>query len=107
VPRPLLNPTFVALAPFAEAVVGVVLVAVGAPGWCYLLIVSVGTMPVLIMSGYAIRAVLISRSSAMGVREALQQYRPEFVVYYAPATACAISSACSCPTSSVSIVGSS
>jgi CDP-Glycerol:Poly(glycerophosphate) glycerophosphotransferase len=86
VPRPLFNPTFVALAPFAEAAVGVLLVAVGAPGWCYLLIVGVGTMAVLIMSGYALRAVLISQRSAMGVRKALQQYRPEFVVYYAART---------------------
>jgi hypothetical protein len=83
VPRPLFNPTFVALAPFAEAAVGVLLVAVGAPGWCYLLIVSVGTISVLIMSGYALRAVLISQRSALRVRKALQQYRPEFVVYYA------------------------
>jgi hypothetical protein len=83
VPRPPFNPTFVALAPFAEAVVGVLLVAAGAPGWCYLLIVLLGTMSALIMSGYAIRAVLISRSSAVGVRKALQQYQPEFAVYYA------------------------
>ena len=57
VPRPPFNPTFGALAPFAEAAVGVLLVAAGAPGWCYLLIVVVGTMSVLIMSGYALRAV--------------------------------------------------
>ena len=83
VPRPPFDPTFVALAPFAEAAVGVVLAAVGAPGWCYLVIVILGTMSVLIMSAYAIRALMISRSSSIGVRKALQEYQPEFVVYYA------------------------
>jgi hypothetical protein len=83
VPRPPFNPTFVALAPFVEAAVGILLVAAGAPGWCYLLIVSLGTLSALIMSGYAVRAVLISRKSALGVRKALQQYQPEFAVYYA------------------------
>ena len=43
-------------------------------------------MPFLIMTGYAVRAVMISRRSAMGVRKALQQYRPEFAVYYAART---------------------
>jgi hypothetical protein len=83
VPRPPFNPTVVALAPFAAAAVGVLLAAAGAPGWCYLLIVILSTMSALIMTGYAIRAVMISRSSAIGVRKALQQYRPEFAVYYA------------------------
>jgi hypothetical protein len=73
----------VALAPFAEAVVGVLLVAAGAPAWTYLLIVILGTMSILIISGYAIRAVMISRRSAIGVRKALQLYEPEFAVYYA------------------------
>lgn len=83
VPQPPFRATFVALAPFAVAAVGVLLAAAGAPGWCYLLIVVLGIMPFLIMSGYAVRAVMISRRSAMGVRKALQQYRPEFAVYYA------------------------
>jgi len=83
VPRPPFNPSFVALAPFAEAVVGVLLVAAGAPAWTYLLIVILGTMSILIISGYAIRAVMISRRSAIGVRKALQLYQPEFAVYYA------------------------
>jgi hypothetical protein len=42
-----------------------------------------GTMSAVIMVGYAIRAVSISRNSAIGVRKALQQYQPEFCVYYA------------------------
>ncbi|HEX6758918.1 MAG TPA: CDP-glycerol glycerophosphotransferase family protein [Propionibacteriaceae bacterium] len=83
VPRPPFNPTFVALAPFATAAGGVVLAAAGAPGWCYLLIVILGTMSVVIITAYAIRALLISRSSAISVRKALQQYHPEFAVYYA------------------------
>jgi CDP-Glycerol:Poly(glycerophosphate) glycerophosphotransferase len=83
VPRPPFDPTVVALAPFAAAPVGVLLAAAGAPGWCYLLIVILSTMSALIMTGYAIRALMISRSSAIGVRKALQQYRPEFAVYYA------------------------
>ena len=86
VPQPPFSATFVALAPFAGAAVGVLLAAAGAPGWCYLLIVILAIMPFLIMSGYAVRAVMISRSSAMGVRKALQQYRPEFAVYYAART---------------------
>jgi hypothetical protein len=40
-------------------------------------------MATVIMAGYAIRAVMISRRSAMGIRKALQQYQPEFAVYYA------------------------
>ena len=83
VPRPPFNPTFVTLAAVGEAAVGGVLALLGAPGWCYLLIVVIGTMSAVIMVGYAIRAVRISRSSAMGVRKALQQYQPEFCVYYA------------------------
>jgi hypothetical protein len=83
VPRPPFNPTFVALAAVAEAAVGGLLALLGAPGWCYLLIVAVGTMSAVIMVGYAIRAVTVSRSSAMGVRKALQKYEPEFCVYYA------------------------
>ena len=83
VPRPPFNLTFVVLAPFAVAAVGGLLAAVGAPGWCYLLIAAIGIVPALIMTGYAIRALLISRRSAVGVRKALQRYRPEFAVYYA------------------------
>jgi hypothetical protein len=83
VPQPPFSATFVALAPFAGAAVGVLLAAAGAPGWCYLLIIILGIMPALIMIGYAVRAVMISRRSAMGVRKVLQQYRPEFAVYYA------------------------
>jgi hypothetical protein len=83
VPRPPFNPIVVALAPFAEAAMGVLLVAAAAPGWSYLLIVILGTLSVLIISGYAIRAVMISRRSGFGVRKALQQYHPEFAVYYA------------------------
>jgi hypothetical protein len=83
VPRPPFKPTLVALAPFAEAAVGVLLVAAGTPAWSYLLIVILGTVPVVIMTGYALRAVSIGRRSAIGVRNALKQYRPEFAVYYA------------------------
>jgi hypothetical protein len=83
VPRPPFNPTFVALAAVVEAAVGGLLALLGAPGWCYLLIVILGTMSAVIMVGYAIRAVSISRNSAIGVRKALQQYQPEFCVYYA------------------------
>jgi CDP-Glycerol:Poly(glycerophosphate) glycerophosphotransferase len=83
VPRPPFKRDVVALAPFAASVLGGVLAVVGAPGWAYLLIVAVSTLPTLIMAAYAIRAVMISRSSAMGIRKALQQYQPEFAVYYA------------------------
>jgi hypothetical protein len=83
VPQPPFSARFVALGPFGGAVAGVLLAAAGAPGWCYLVIVILGILPFLIMTGYAVRAVMISRRSAMGVRKALQQYRPEFAVYYA------------------------
>ena len=73
VPRPPFNLTFVVLAPFAVAAVGGLLAAVGAPGWCYLVIAAIGIVPALIMTGYAIRALLISRRSAVGVRKALQR----------------------------------
>jgi hypothetical protein len=83
VPRPPFNPTLVAVAPVAEAVVGMLLAAVGVPAWSYLVIIVLGTLSVVIMIGYALRAVSISRRSAMGVRNALKQYQPEFAVYYA------------------------
>src|SRR5688572_30381927 len=83
VPQPPFSARFVALAPFGGAAAGVLLAAAGAPGWCYLLIIILGILPFLIMTGYAVRAVMISRRSAIGVRKALQQYRPEFAVYYA------------------------
>jgi CDP-Glycerol:Poly(glycerophosphate) glycerophosphotransferase len=83
VPQPPFSTTVVALAPFAAAAVGVLLAAAGVPGWCYLSIVILGTVPTLIMSGYAVRALLIGRRATVGIRKALQQYRPEFAVYYA------------------------
>jgi CDP-Glycerol:Poly(glycerophosphate) glycerophosphotransferase len=83
VPRPPFKPTYVALPPLAVAAGGGLLALFGAPAWCYLAIVVIGIMPAVIMIGYAIRAVSISRRSAIGVRAALQQYEPEFCVYYA------------------------
>jgi len=83
VPKPPFQPRLVALAPFGASVLGGVLAALGAPGWSYLLIVALSTMVTVIMAGYAIRAVMISRRSGMGIRKALQQYQPEFAVYYA------------------------
>jgi CDP-Glycerol:Poly(glycerophosphate) glycerophosphotransferase len=83
VPRPPLKREVVALAPFAAAVLGGVLALVGAPGWAYLLIVGISTLPAVIMAAYAIRAVMISRRSGVSIRKALQQYQPEFAVYYA------------------------
>jgi hypothetical protein len=74
VPRSPFNPSFVALAPLATAAAGGLLALIGAPGWCYLLIVVVGITPALIMIGYTIRAVQISRRSSVEVRKALQQY---------------------------------
>ena len=83
VPRPPFKPRVVALAPFAAAVLGGVLAALGAPGWSYLLIVALSTMVTIILAAYAIRAVMVSRRSSIGIRKALQQYQPEFAVYYA------------------------
>jgi CDP-Glycerol:Poly(glycerophosphate) glycerophosphotransferase len=83
VPRPPFNLRSVVLAPFVVAAVGELLATIGAPGWGYLIIVAIGIIPALIMTGYAIQALLISRRSAVGIRKALQQYRPEFAVYYA------------------------
>lgn len=83
VPRPPFNPSVVAFAPFGAAAVGVLLAVLGAPGWCYLLVVVLSTMSAVIMISYAIRAVRISRRSATGIRKALQEYQPEFCVYYA------------------------
>jgi CDP-Glycerol:Poly(glycerophosphate) glycerophosphotransferase len=83
VPRPPFNPTLVTLGPFAVAAVGGLLALIEAPGWCYLVIVAIGTLPVVIMAGHGARALQISRRSSMDVRQALQQYQPEFAVYYA------------------------
>ena len=83
VPKPPFKPSFVAIAPFVASVLGGVLAAFGAPGWSYLLIVGTSTLAIVIMAAYAIRAVMISRRSAISIRKALQQYQPEFAVYYA------------------------
>jgi hypothetical protein len=83
VPRPPFNPTLVALALFAVAAVGELLALIGAPGWCYVVIVAIGSLAALIMTGYAVRALQISQRSSKGIRKALQQYQPEFAVYYA------------------------
>ena len=83
VPRPPFKPSMVAIAPFAEAVLGGLFAAAELPGWSYLVIVALGTMSAVIMAAYAIRAVMISRRSAISIRKALQQYQPEFAVYYA------------------------
>ena len=86
VPRPPFSPSLVALAPFAEAAVGILLVAASAPAWSYLLIIVLGTMSVVIMIGHAIRALSIERRSVIGVRNALKQYQPEFAIYYGART---------------------
>jgi hypothetical protein len=86
VPRPPFSPSLVALAPLAGAAVGILLVAAGAPAWSYLVIIVLGTMSVVIMIGYALRAVSIGRRSVTGVRNALKQYQPEFAVYYGART---------------------
>jgi hypothetical protein len=86
VPRQPFNLIFVVLALFAVAAAGGLLAAARAPGWWYLVIVVIGIIPALIMTGYAIRALLVSRRSAVGVRKALQEYRPEFAVWYAART---------------------
>jgi hypothetical protein len=84
VPQPPFKPTLVALAQLAAAAVGGLLAVIGAPGWCYLVIVAIGGLPAVVMAGHGARAMEISRRSSAGVRKALQQYRPEFAVYYAP-----------------------
>src|SRR5215213_2206014 len=73
----------VGIAPFVASALGGVLAAFGAPGWSYLLIIGTSTLAIVIMAAYAIRAVMISRRSAISIRKALQQYQPEFAVYYA------------------------
>jgi hypothetical protein len=83
VPRPPFNPTLVALSLFAVAAVGELLALIGAPGWCYAVIVAIGSLAALIMTWYAVRALQISQRSSKGIRKALQQYQPEFAVYYA------------------------
>jgi hypothetical protein len=83
VPQPPFKPSVVAIAPFAAAVLGGLSAALGVPGWGYLVIVALCAMSAVIMAAYAIRALLISRRSAISIRKALQQYRPEFAVYYA------------------------
>ena len=84
VPKPPFKARVVALAPFFGAVLGGVLAAVAAPGWMYFLIVALSTTSAVILAAYAIRAITISRRSAISIRKALQQYAPEFAVYYAP-----------------------
>ena len=83
VPQPPFNPTLVALAQFAVTAIGGLLALIGVPGWCYVVLMAIGILPMVIMAGHGARAMQISRRSSMGVRKALQQYRPEFAVYYA------------------------
>ncbi|HZL74156.1 MAG TPA: CDP-glycerol glycerophosphotransferase family protein [Propionibacteriaceae bacterium] len=83
VPQPPFNPTLVVLAQFAVTAIGGLLALIGVPGWCYVVLMAIGILPMVIMAGHGARAMQISRRSSMGVRKALQQYRPEFAVYYA------------------------
>ena len=83
VPQPPFNPTLVVLAQFAVTAIGGLLALIGVPGWCYVVLMAIGILPTVIMAGHGARAMQISRRSSMGVRKALQQYRPEFAVYYA------------------------
>ena len=43
--------SLVAMAPLAQALLGGLLAAFGAPGWCYLLVVVVSLVPMLILTG--------------------------------------------------------
>jgi hypothetical protein len=83
VPQPPFNPTLVVLAQFAVTAIGGLLALIGVPGWCYVVLMAIGILPMVIMAGHGARAMQISRRSSTGVRKALQQYRPEFAVYYA------------------------
>ena len=84
VTKPPFNPSLVAVAPLVAALLGGMLsLAFGAPGWCYLLVVVVGIVPALIMAGYVVRALLRSRQAALAVPAALEKYQPEFAVFYA------------------------
>ena len=83
VTKPPFNPSLVAVAPLAAALLGGMLAAFAAPGWCYLLVVVVGIVPALIMAGYVARSLVRSRQAALGVPAALEKYQPEFAVFYA------------------------
>lgn len=82
VTKPPFNRDLIAEAPLAVALLGGILAAFGAPGWCYLVVVVAGIMPTLIMAGYVARSLVRSRQAALGVPAALEKYQPEFVVFY-------------------------
>ncbi len=82
VPKQPFGPNRIALAPLAEALLGGILAALGAPGWCYLIVVVAGSALMAILARHVARAVILSRQVALGVPAALTAYAPEFAVFY-------------------------
>ena len=83
VPGPPFSPRVPAVVTLAEVVVGSVLAASAAPGWTYLVLAGLGALVVSALAVHCVRAVLVSRRSAAGVRAGLERLQPAFAVYYA------------------------
>ncbi|GAB3764352.1 CDP-glycerol glycerophosphotransferase family protein [Microlunatus parietis] len=83
IPEPRLPSGIQVQAWLAVIVIGVILAAVGAPGWVWL-VVALLAVPLQAVVGFdALRARLAERRAVDGVPAALAKYRPEFAVYYA------------------------
>jgi hypothetical protein len=82
VPGPPFDPDLLAVVTLVEVLVGAVLATARAPGAAYLIATVLGLLASATMAGHAVRANLISKRSAAGVRPALERYQPAFVVYF-------------------------
>lgn len=83
IPAPRLPSGIQVQAWLAVILIGVVLAAVGAPGWAWPAVVLLTVALQAIVAYDAVRARLAERRAVDGVPAALARYRPEFVVYYA------------------------
>jgi len=82
VPGPPFSPDLLVVASLAVVAIGLLLAAVGAPGWSLLVPVLLQAVAVLLMIAHAARANLITKRSLAALPKALAAHRPAFAVYY-------------------------
>lgn len=83
VPDPPFPPQLLPVLTLVHMVLGALLALLAAPGWAYLLLCGLVTAASVVTAGHAGRANVASKRAAAGVHAALEDYRPEFCVYYA------------------------
>lgn len=82
VPGPPFSPGLLALIPLLEVALGALFALAALPGWTYLVLTLLGSGATVAIAAHAARANMISKRSAAGLRAALEDFSPEFAVYY-------------------------